>query len=123
MGLSGLSHYPTKILSVDVIGGTVDYVLLNLTVGLTNPSNLDFKLGDITFQLYGGKDFLGTTTIPVRPRLSSRLNPTFTATATATATDLKLLGYGRISICRLVIKRCPRWVTFKPTRILPRCRR
>lgn len=31
VGLSGLNDYATKIVSVDVVGGTADYVLLNLT--------------------------------------------------------------------------------------------
>lgn len=90
IGLSGLSSFPTEIVSVDVVGGTNDFIVLNLTgsysllifltphtdrccqqttVGLTNPSNLDFMIGDITFQLYGGegmKEYLGTTIIPVR---------------------------------------------------------
>ena len=35
------------------------------TVGLTNPSNLDLEVGDVTFQLFSGEDFIGTTVLPV----------------------------------------------------------
>lgn len=31
IGLSGLKKYPTEIISVDVTGGTVDAILLNIT--------------------------------------------------------------------------------------------
>lgn len=34
-------------------------------VGLTNPSNLDLEVGDVTFQLFSGEDFIGTTVLPV----------------------------------------------------------
>ena len=92
IGLESLARYPTLIQSVDVTGGTVDAILLNITgaslllltrelkrltdrfqfdraVGLTNPSNLDLEVGDVTFQLFQEKNFLGTTVLPVR-RLS-----------------------------------------------------
>ncbi|GAA5937070.1 uncharacterized protein JCM15063_000146 [Sporobolomyces koalae] len=64
IGLESLASYPTLIRSVDVVGGTKDAILLNITVGLTNPSNLDLEVGDVTFQLFKGKDFLGTTVLP-----------------------------------------------------------
>lgn len=43
---------------------------------MTNPSNLDLKVGNVTFQLYNGKSFLGTTILPVRRilYLSSRMD-------------------------------------------------
>lgn len=37
-------------------------------VGLTNPSNLDLTVGDVTFQLFNGDSFLGTTVLPVSSR-------------------------------------------------------
>ncbi|BGP44010.1 hypothetical protein JCM10449v2_008067 [Rhodotorula kratochvilovae] len=64
IGLEGLTKFPTLINSVDVVGGTKDAIVLNITVGLTNPSNLDLTVGDVTFQLYSGEDFLGTTVLP-----------------------------------------------------------
>lgn len=51
IGLDGLSAAPTEIISVDVIGGTVDAAVLAIKVGITNPSNLDLTVGDVTFQL------------------------------------------------------------------------
>lgn len=68
------------------MGGTVDSVVLAINgaslhlheslshgelisivaVGLTNPSNLDLSVGNVTFQLYNGDSFLGTTVLPVR---------------------------------------------------------
>lgn len=51
IGLDGLTAQPTEILSVDVMGGTADAVILNILVGMTNPSNLDLTVGDVTFQL------------------------------------------------------------------------
>lgn len=65
--MEGLNKFPTTILSVDVLGGTKDAIILAINVGLTNPSNLDLKVGNVTFQLYGGEkgtEFLGTTVLP-----------------------------------------------------------
>ncbi|KAI5474806.1 pre-rrna processing protein [Pseudohyphozyma bogoriensis] len=64
IGLESLAAYPTTILSVDVTGGTTDAIELAITVGLTNPSNIDLEVGDVTFQLFNGKSFLGTATLP-----------------------------------------------------------
>ncbi|GAA5951249.1 hypothetical protein JCM3765_002422 [Sporobolomyces pararoseus] len=64
IGLESLASYPTLIRSVDVTGGSRDAILLNITVGLTNPSNLDLEVGDVTFQLFQEKNFLGTTVLP-----------------------------------------------------------
>ena len=66
IGLSGLTKYPTLILSVDVTGGTPDYLLLNISVGLTNPSNLILSVGDVDFQLFTAATnaYLGRTILP-----------------------------------------------------------
>ncbi|KAL8287086.1 hypothetical protein RQP46_004092 [Phenoliferia psychrophenolica] len=64
IGLESLSTYPTEIISVDVIGGTTEGIVLAITVGLTNPSNLDLKVGNVTFQLFSGDSYLGTATLP-----------------------------------------------------------
>ncbi|SGY79107.1 BQ5605_C008g05044 [Microbotryum silenes-dioicae] len=64
IGLSSLSTFPTLIRNVDVLGGTKDAILLNITVGLTNPSNLDLKVGNVTFQLFNNGSFVGTTVLP-----------------------------------------------------------
>lgn len=64
IGLESLATNPTLIRSVDVVGGTPDAILLNILVGLTNPSNLDLTVGNVTFQLYRGNAFLGTTVLP-----------------------------------------------------------
>ncbi|KAL8278093.1 hypothetical protein RQP46_009553 [Phenoliferia psychrophenolica] len=64
IGLESLATYPTTILSVDVVGGTPDAIILAIDVGLTNPSNLDLMVGNVTFQLFNGKSFLGTATLP-----------------------------------------------------------
>ncbi|KAM0789126.1 hypothetical protein ACM66B_003180 [Microbotryomycetes sp. NB124-2] len=64
IGLESLTLYPTLIRSVDVIGGTPDAVLLNIVTGLTNPSNLDLTVGNVTFQLFRGESFLGTAVLP-----------------------------------------------------------
>lgn len=64
IGLESLKTYPTIIESVDVLGGTPDAILLNISVGLTNPSNLDLQVGNVTFQLFNGDSFLGTTVLP-----------------------------------------------------------
>jgi len=66
VGLSGLTQFPTKIISVDVLGGSRDALFLDINVGLTNPSNLDLTVGNVTFQLYSRGAFLGTTVLPVR---------------------------------------------------------
>lgn len=66
IGLSQLKTAPTEIISVDVVGGTPDHVILDIVVGLTNPSNLILNVGDVTFQLYDFNDgsFLGTALLP-----------------------------------------------------------
>lgn len=64
IGLESLATNPTLIRSVDVIGGTTDAIVLNILVGLTNPSNLDLTVGNVTFQLFRGEDFLGTAVLP-----------------------------------------------------------
>ncbi|SCV70806.1 BQ2448_3568 [Microbotryum intermedium] len=64
IGLESLSKFPTLVRNVDVLGGTKDAILLNITVGLTNPSNLDLKVGNVTFQLFNNGSFVGTTVLP-----------------------------------------------------------
>ncbi|KAM0750211.1 hypothetical protein T439DRAFT_247618 [Meredithblackwellia eburnea MCA 4105] len=64
IGLESLSKYPTNILSVDVVGGTTDAIILSINVGLTNPSNLDLEVGNVTFQLFCNNSFLGTAILP-----------------------------------------------------------
>ena len=44
-------------------------------MGLTNPSNLDLEVGNVTFQLFNGESFLGTAILPVRPAVSSPFAP------------------------------------------------
>lgn len=73
LGLEGLTKFPTEILSVDVLGGSKDAIILAINVGLNSPSNLDLKVGNVTFQLYGGekgKDYFGTAILPVCSILS-----------------------------------------------------
>ncbi|KEI38214.1 uncharacterized protein L969DRAFT_517877 [Mixia osmundae IAM 14324] len=64
IGLQLLQTAPTLILSVDVTGGTPEFIELNILVGLTNPSNLLLDVGDVTFQLFRNGDFLGRTILP-----------------------------------------------------------
>lgn len=64
IGLESLATNPTLIKSVDVVGGTPDAILLNIRVGLTNPSNLDLTMGNLTLQLFAGDNFLGTAVLP-----------------------------------------------------------
>ncbi|KAH8925300.1 hypothetical protein BT69DRAFT_1216651 [Atractiella rhizophila] len=64
IGLEGLKKYPTVISSVDVLGGTADYIELGIQVGLNNPSNLELATGDVTFQLFNGDYFLGQSLLP-----------------------------------------------------------
>lgn len=65
-GLGRLTVYPTDILSVDVIGGTPTAIILQIEVGLTNPSNLILDVGNVTLQLYDFYDgsYLGVTILP-----------------------------------------------------------
>ncbi|GAA95808.1 hypothetical protein E5Q_02465, partial [Mixia osmundae IAM 14324] len=64
IGLQLLQTAPTLILSVDVTGGTPDFIELNILVGLTNPSNLLLDVGDVTFQLFRNGDYVGRTLLP-----------------------------------------------------------
>jgi LEA14-like dessication related protein len=62
-GLQGLNGY-TSIESVDVIGGTTDYLELGINVMIYNPSGLNLQAGDLTTQLYSGSSLLGTALMP-----------------------------------------------------------
>lgn len=50
-GLQGLTHYPTIINHVDVLGGTTDAVSLVVATTVVNPSNINITAGDATFLL------------------------------------------------------------------------
>lgn len=66
IGLSKLQTAPTEIVSVDVIGGTPDQLVLGIQVGMTNPSNLILDVGDVTLQLFDQLNgaFLGRAVLP-----------------------------------------------------------
>lgn len=40
-----------EVLTINVVGGTSDYVLIDLTFALTNPSNISITVGDINFNV------------------------------------------------------------------------
>lgn len=66
IGLSGLQTQPTQALSVDVVGGTSEALILDIEVGLTNPSNLIMAVGDVMLQMHDFDDgsYLGRVVLP-----------------------------------------------------------
>ncbi|EPQ57376.1 hypothetical protein GLOTRDRAFT_120580 [Gloeophyllum trabeum ATCC 11539] len=63
LGLQGLKG-STVINSVDVLGGTQDYISLGINVSIHNPSNLVLNTGDLTLQLFRDGGMVGTTLLP-----------------------------------------------------------
>ncbi|WFD23341.1 hypothetical protein MEQU1_002030 [Malassezia equina] len=63
LGLQGLTHYPTLILGVDVVGGVHDGILLSVNTSIYNPSNVNVAVGDVTL-LMVTQDVVGGVTIP-----------------------------------------------------------
>ncbi|CAG8529027.1 4934_t:CDS:2 [Ambispora leptoticha] len=51
-GLQGLQVKPATINSLSVTGGTKDYMIINLSVTLFNPSNVKISMGDVILDLY-----------------------------------------------------------------------
>ncbi|KAG2237334.1 hypothetical protein INT48_009067 [Thamnidium elegans] len=51
--LKGFANFGGKaeILTIKVVGGTSDYILIDLTFALTNPSNISITVGDINFDV------------------------------------------------------------------------
>jgi hypothetical protein len=49
----GFSNFGGKatVLSIDIVGGTSEYTLVDLTFELTNPSNITITIGDINFDV------------------------------------------------------------------------
>ncbi|KAI6135778.1 hypothetical protein EV401DRAFT_1898270 [Pisolithus croceorrhizus] len=62
-GLQGLRGY-TTIGSVDVLGGTAQFLNLSIEVFIYNPSNLQLSTGDLQLQLGRGGAILGTSLLP-----------------------------------------------------------
>ncbi|KAG0182429.1 hypothetical protein DFQ28_010921 [Apophysomyces sp. BC1034] len=52
--LAGFANFGGKndILSLEVVGGTKDYVLINLVVAFNNPSQITITIGDISFSTF-----------------------------------------------------------------------
>lgn len=63
LGLQGLSHYPTLVLGVDVVGGTREGIDLKVNTSIYNPSNVNLNVGDTTL-LMVNEIVLGSVTLP-----------------------------------------------------------
>lgn len=66
-GLTGLNSFntqPTVINSVDVLGGTPDYISLGISVTIYNPANLNLGVGDLYLELFNQGQPIGTTLLP-----------------------------------------------------------
>ncbi|RIA99313.1 hypothetical protein C1645_705566 [Glomus cerebriforme] len=50
-GIQGLKTKPAVVNSLVVTGGTAENMLINLSVGLFNPSNVKISMGDVVFDL------------------------------------------------------------------------
>ncbi|RUS16102.1 hypothetical protein BC937DRAFT_91614, partial [Endogone sp. FLAS-F59071] len=77
-GLQGLNSTPTVIYSLDVVGGTSDYLNLAISVGMSNPSTLQISTGDVTFDMIYEGSVLGTVLLSnfVLQRGSNTVNAT-----------------------------------------------
>ncbi|KAH8553870.1 hypothetical protein BGW37DRAFT_482570 [Umbelopsis sp. PMI_123] len=63
-GLRNLNSTDTIINSLDVVGGTTDYLQLAISVGMENPSSVQITTGDVTFEMLSGDTILGTVLLP-----------------------------------------------------------
>ncbi|KAF8314052.1 hypothetical protein DL93DRAFT_2167525 [Clavulina sp. PMI_390] len=63
-GLNSLNTKPTTINSVDVVGGTSDYIAIDITVSMYNPANLNLAVGDLYLDLFNNGSAVGTTLLP-----------------------------------------------------------
>ncbi|KAG2183772.1 hypothetical protein INT43_006783 [Umbelopsis isabellina] len=63
-GLRNLNSSATIINSLDVVGGTTDYLQLAISVGMENPSSVQIGTGDVTFQMLSGDVVLGNVMLP-----------------------------------------------------------
>lgn len=64
VGLNSLNTQPTTINSVDVVGGTPDYISLAISVSIYNPANLNLAVGDLYLELFNQGQAVGTTLLP-----------------------------------------------------------
>jgi hypothetical protein len=62
-GLQGLNGM-ASIDSVDVTGGTPEYMSLAIGVSINNPSNLNLNTGDVDLQLFKDGGLIGTVLLP-----------------------------------------------------------
>ncbi|CAO3693098.1 unnamed protein product [Umbelopsis ramanniana] len=63
-GLQNLNSTATVINSLDVVGGTTDYLQLAISVGMQNPSSVQITTGDVSFEMLSGETVLGTVLLP-----------------------------------------------------------
>ncbi|KAI8070949.1 hypothetical protein BC940DRAFT_345179 [Gongronella butleri] len=62
-GLQFLNSTPTTIGTVDMTGGTKEGLLLNIGVGMGNPSDFSMSVGDVTFAMFSGASQVGTAAL------------------------------------------------------------
>lgn len=63
-GLRHLNSSATIINSLDVVGGTSEYLQLAVSVGMENPSSVQISTGDVSFQMLSGDTQLGSVLLP-----------------------------------------------------------
>ncbi|ORX55671.1 hypothetical protein DM01DRAFT_1335066 [Hesseltinella vesiculosa] len=62
-GLQFLNSTPTTIGTVDMTGGTQAGLLLNIGVGMGNPSDFSMSVGDVVFNMFAGSSQVGTAAL------------------------------------------------------------
>ncbi|KAI8071000.1 hypothetical protein BC940DRAFT_365659 [Gongronella butleri] len=62
-GLQFLNNTPTTIGAVDMTGGTQQGLLLNIGVGMGNPSDFSMSVGDVVFNMFAGSSHVGTAAL------------------------------------------------------------
>lgn len=64
IGLDSLNTRPTLINSVNLVGGTPEYLAVDITVSIYNPANLALNVGDLYLEIFNDGQPVGTTLLP-----------------------------------------------------------
>ncbi|CAG8470506.1 8851_t:CDS:2 [Diversispora eburnea] len=58
-GLSGFQSVPPEVKNISLVGGTKDYLIVQIAVNLTNPANVSLSVGNVSFQIIYNNDIVG----------------------------------------------------------------
>ncbi|KAI9228049.1 MAG: hypothetical protein DHS80DRAFT_23677 [Piptocephalis tieghemiana] len=74
LGLKGLNSEPITVNSMKLTGGTPDYLIIDMVVGMINPSNVGISVGHVEMDAYYAGHRMGRVIIPnmvLKPGMNS----------------------------------------------------